>query len=231
MTALNEACAVVTLGLVFGWCLMAAGRFFVSPRRAAIVGLAAGVLAALVGRGHPPVHFFAGLFLPLGLSLPALALQDALGAFGVRGRRWPAWEVAALLVLYLAFLAASMGAVAFDPYRFGYQPGPVAMLSLALVLYGWLRRDFLIAGVALAGQALWLAGVGGGNYFDHIAHVLLAPVLIAELLKRALRAMPDALAALGERALPSAVVKLIPVAAPAAARKRDVRLDARPPGG
>ena len=74
------------------------------------------------------------------------------------------------------FLASAMGVLPVDLYRLGYAPGPVAAMVLAVCGYGLWSGALFLPLVAVAGQALWVAGRGSSNWFDHVLHALLLPV-------------------------------------------------------
>jgi hypothetical protein len=53
---------------------------------------------------------------------------------------------------------------------------PVAVMVLAVCAYGLWSGTLFLPLVAVLGQALWVAGLGSSNWFDHVLHAGLVPV-------------------------------------------------------
>lgn len=52
-------------------------------------------------------------------------------------------------------------------------------VSRSVFVFFWaLRGHTVIAIAAILGQILWIADLGSSNFFDHVSHVLLIPVII-----------------------------------------------------
>ncbi len=89
-----------------------------------------------------------------------------------------------ILGLYCVYIFASIGGVAFDPYAFGYSGGAGLGVPVALAGYAYYRKDWLMAAIVAGAQALWLAGIGTENLFDHLTSALLVPALFVAIVRR-----------------------------------------------
>lgn len=122
---------------------------------------------------------------PFGAMLPALALQNIVGRLQDRAHRvFPTSELAIVLIVYVAFLSASMGVFEFDPYRYGYFPLFGSAAAFVICGYALWRGYHYVAIASVVGQIAWIFDVGSSNYFDHITHVMVIFVIATVLAKR-----------------------------------------------
>ncbi|MNM89442.1 hypothetical protein D3C81_1016740 [compost metagenome] len=78
-------------------------------------------------------------------------------------------------VLALVLYPATLGLTQFDPYRLGYHPRPLLLVTGALALILLLARNWL--GVWMLGLATLAFALGGklsGNYWDYLLDPFLA---------------------------------------------------------
>lgn len=178
--------ARVFLAVVLGWVAWGAAALVLPGPLSLAIGGAAGGLAVALARGTLVIGGLMALLEPLGVVLPLLVLRQAAGALGWPVPAFSSGELLGFLALHVAFLAASMGVLPADPYRLGYAPWPVACMVLLLCAYGLITGNWFVPLVAVAGQALWVAGAGSSNWFDHVLHAALVPVVAAVLILRVL---------------------------------------------
>jgi len=150
--------------------------------------LGAGLIHGL--RNSVAVRGLVAVLEPVGIVLPLLALWHMVvtvvpGAVAWTGG-WNGWALLAFLLGYVAFLAASMGVTRVTAYPLGYRAGPVGIMVLALCLVGLATGQILLPVIAVAGQVMWTLRIGSSNWFDHVLHVLLVPVVAVELISRVL---------------------------------------------
>lgn len=171
------------LAVVLGWVAFALVGLWAGPEMASFAG---GVAAALVLtlRHTVVVAGAMALLAPLGVMLPALALRHAAAIWGVPVIPFGTTELLVFLTTYAVFLASATGLVPVDLYRLGYAPRPVAAMVLAVCACGLWSGTLFLPLVAVAGQALWVAGLGSSNWFDHILHAVLVPVVLVALILR-----------------------------------------------
>lgn len=171
------------LAVVLGWMGFALTNLATGPEVALAVGLTfAGLILSF--RHSLPVAGAMALLSPLGLMLPALALRDIAGSFGLLIRPFHSLELLAILLAYLVFLASAMGVLRTDLYRLGYAPLPVGAMVLALCAYGLISGGIFLPCVAVLAQAAWVLRWGSSNWFDHMLHATLVPVLVIALALR-----------------------------------------------
>ena len=182
---MTGAYATLGLVLVLGWCVWRLGRRWWPG----VGGIAAGLIvaAAFVFLGGQASAVTMAVLAPLGAVLPALALRDMAAGAGHPSPRLPSVDLAVVGALHAVFLAAAMGAVRFDPYRFGYDPAWGSVFALCCIAYLAWRRQAVLAAAVLVGQALWIGDVGPSNMADHALHMLLVPIVLIVLLGRAVR--------------------------------------------
>lgn len=172
------------LAVLLGWagyCLL--GTVIPAPLAAGLGGLA-GVLAVLAFRDTVALRAMVAVLGPVGVVLPLLALRHVAGGLGLPVQGFPIAGLVAFLLAYLLFLAASMGVVPVDPYRLGYAPLPVAVMVLAVCALGAVQGNVFLPLLAVLAQGLWVAGWGSSNWFDHVLHVALVPVVAVVLIGR-----------------------------------------------
>ena len=153
------------------------------------VALALGALvgfAALIFPKNPVSRGLIAILDPVGVVLPLLALRHMAGWFGLSGYAFSATELTVFLIVFVLFLAAATDKLPFDPYRLGYSPIPVALVVLAICLIGAVQGSFFLPALAVLAQVLWVLRWGSSNYFDHILHATLVPVVLIELIGRLL---------------------------------------------
>jgi hypothetical protein len=174
----------VFLALIIAWVMWGVASLVLSGPLSLMIGAALGFLIVFAFRESFPVMGLMALLEPIGIILPLLILRQASGALGWD---WPAFSTEELLIFllfYVAFLATAFGVIPLEAYRIGYAPGPVAVMVLALCLYGFLSGNWFVPLTAVAAQAMWVAGAGSSNWFDHILHVALVPVVVVVLITR-----------------------------------------------
>lgn len=181
MTELYEILCVMAIS---GWVLSRPLRWFLSAPLGAIAGLAAAGLLSVVGLIWPASNWPAAIFSPVSLGIAGLALADLLRPFGVIARRWSLAELGAILGIYVAYIFASVGGTAFDPYAFGYSAGVSLGVPVAVAGYAYVRKDWLVAGIVAGAQILWMADIGSENLFDHLASALLVPAVLIGMARR-----------------------------------------------
>ena len=174
----------VFLAILLGWLAWGAASLVAPAPLSILAGAGAGLLAVLLARDTLALNGLVALLEPIGVVLPLLVLRQVAGAMGWPLPAFSSPELLIFLMLYIGFLSASMGVLPFDPYRLGYAPLPVGAMVLALCLYGLATGNWAIPVIAVAGQALWVAGIGSSNWFDHVLHVLLVPVVAVVLIAR-----------------------------------------------
>ena len=172
------------LAVVLAWAVFALAGWVVAAPVSVWLGGAAGALAVLVLRDTVPLRGMVALLAPFGVMLPALALRHMAAKLGVPVVPFGTVEVLVFLLAYLLLLASAMGALPVDLYRLGYAPLPVGLMVLAVCGYGFATGNWFVPLVAVLGQALWVAGWGSSNWFDHVTHVLLVPAAAIVLLLR-----------------------------------------------
>ncbi|QYX56217.1 hypothetical protein K1T73_14305 [Roseovarius sp. SCSIO 43702] len=157
---------------------------------AVLAGVVLGVGTTVGLRDSVVVRGAVAVLEPLGVVLPILALRHmavtAVPEAGPVLGDWSGWELLTILLAYLGFLAGAMGVFRLSLYPLGYRAGPVAGMVLALCILALLAGNLTLAVVAVAGQAMWVLRLGSSNWFDHVLHVLLVPVIVVELVLRAL---------------------------------------------
>lgn len=175
--------ATVALAIVLGWVVFAlAGLALTPPLSAGLAILASAAAFAL--RDTLPMNALVAVLAPFGIMLPALAARHVAVKVGLPVPGFSTPELAAFLVLYVAFTCTAFGVIPVDLYRFGYAPWPVAAMVLAVCAYGFATGNWFLAGVAVAGQLAWVMGWGSSNWFDMMLHVLLVPVAAIVLIGR-----------------------------------------------
>lgn len=174
----------IWIGILTAWTVFALAIWWLAPGLAAPIGLFAGLAAGWLFRASLIMRGFVALLDPIGVVLPLLAVRHMAIAFGYDVVSFSYVELTLFLIGYIGFLAASQGAFGFDAYRFGYKPWPVALIALGLCGLGMVTGNLFYPLVAVTGQAMWTLRLGSSNYFDHILHALLVPVVAIELISR-----------------------------------------------
>ncbi len=173
-----------SVAILLGWVTYALAGLFLPASVALIAACLNGFISVFLLRDTMAFHGFVAVLGPMSLVLPLLALRHMAAAAGVPVNPFGSVELLVFLLVYIAFLAASMGVIPVDMYRFGYAPTPVAIMVLMLCAYGWLTGSLFIPLLAVLGQALWVLGWGSSNWFDHVLHALLVPVVFVVLFLR-----------------------------------------------
>lgn len=181
---MSAALSSAALAVLIGWAVMMLCGVVLSAPLALAAGAGAGAVAVTLFAHSLPVTGLMALLAPFGVMLPALALRHVAAQLGVTVQPFGTMELLIFLVLYTGFLAAAMGALPVDLYRYGYAPVPVALMVLAVCAYGYATGSLLLPLVAVLGQAVWVLGWGSSNWFDEVTHALLVPVLIIVLVQR-----------------------------------------------
>lgn len=171
------------------WALFRLLRPWMPPLRA--LGFGVLILAVVALLGHELLFILIAVLAPLGVVLPGLALQDIWLRCRdtAQTRRFSTIELTLFAGLYAGFLAASIGVVSFDPYRVFYDPVAGAVLAFFACGYALWRGHVALAVMVVLGQLAWALGLGSSNFIDHVAHVLLVPVIAVILTKRAFEKM------------------------------------------
>ncbi|WP_299848027.1 hypothetical protein [uncultured Roseovarius sp.] len=173
-----------SVAILLGWVVYALTGLFATAKVALIAGGVIGALSVILFRDTIVVRGFVAVLGPIGIMLPLLALRHAAAGAGVAIPSFGTVELLLFLLGYMVFLATAMGVIPVDLYRFGYAPVSVAIMVLALCGYGALTGNVFIPLVAVLGQALWVMGWGSSNWFDHVTHALLVPILFVVLTLR-----------------------------------------------
>jgi hypothetical protein len=170
------------LFIVLFWVMYRTLFPFVSNKTA--LGVSAVVVCLLPLAASPLIFILVAMFAPFGAVLPALALQNiAIKSRLLPTTTFPPFEVVITLSIYVLFLCAALAVFEFDPYRYGYYPAFGSIMAFCLCGYALLRRYWFIASAVILGQAAWMLDIGSTNYFDHVTHVLLVPVIVVVLIK------------------------------------------------
>ena len=176
--------AHAALAVLIAWVIWALGSFALAPLPAIALGTGIGLATILVFSHSLPIGALIAVLAPFGVMLPALALRHMGSGLGLPVTAFSTPELLIFLVAYLAFLAAAMGVIPFDLYRYGYAPIPVAVMVLAVCLYGAATANPFLPLVAVTGQLVWATGWSSSNWFDQMLHVALIPVVVTVLIQR-----------------------------------------------
>lgn len=180
----------VSVAVLAVWAGFAVFLPWTEPEMAVMAGAILGVGLIHGLRESVAVRGLVAVLEPVGIVLPILALRHMVVAVLPEAEMWfGPWNggvLAAVLVGHVAFLAAAMGVTRGSAYPLGYRAGPVGMMVLALCGLGLITGNVTIPLIAVAGQALWVAKIGSSNWFDHVLHVLLVPVIAIDLAVRLL---------------------------------------------
>lgn len=176
--------ASIAYAICAGWIGFALADFFVSAPLAALIGVALGLILAWPLRGSLVSMGAVAIFAPFGVTLPTLAIADMAAASGLEVPGFSNIELVFFLFVYLLFLAASFGLISIDIYRLGYHARAVGLMTLALCLYAGVSGNWVLALVAVGGQAIWAFGWSSSNWFDTVLHVVLVPVTAITLIIR-----------------------------------------------
>ncbi|NQD35753.1 hypothetical protein HPT27_01890 [Permianibacter sp. IMCC34836] len=91
-------------------------------------------------------------------------------------------------VLALVFYPLTMGASPLDPYRLGYQPHGLLMLTLLAALWCWYQREFVPALLlAAATTAFAFDLLSSTNYWDYLLDPMLGVFGLLVWLRQGLR--------------------------------------------
>lgn len=178
------ALTYASVAILLGWIAYALTGLFAPVPVALIAGVVVGVLSVLVFRDSVAVRGFIAVLGPIGIVLPLLALRQMAAGVGLPVTPFGTVELLVFVLLYMAFIATAMGVLPVDLYRLGYTPVPVAVMVLALCACGALTGNLFIPFLAVIGQALWVMGWGSSNWFDHVTHALLVPIIFVVLIAR-----------------------------------------------
>ena len=181
MTGLLTSAA---LAVLLGWTGFALAGLLTDPPMAVLAGLVVGVVCVVMLRDTVALRGLVAVLAPFGVMLPALALRHMGMALGAPFAPFATAELVVFLLAYVGFLMAAFGVLPVDLYRFGYAPVPVGVMVLVLCAYGAVSGNLFLPLVAVLAQAAWVMGWGSSNWFDHVTHVLLVPVVIVVLVGR-----------------------------------------------
>lgn len=174
------------LAILIGWIAFGLIDEIAPPLVAAGLAAVAGALVVHLYRDTALLRGVVAVFGPIAVVLPMLALREVAKSMGLPVQSFGTAPLVVFLIAYVVFLIASAGVLPFDPYRLGYSPGPVAVMVLAICAWGAIQGNLFLPLLAVLAQALWLAGRGSSNWFDHMLHVLLVPIVVVALLGRLL---------------------------------------------
>ncbi len=172
------------------WVFHASFMFFMPNIKALVFAIIISCLIPIIS--YDIGYVFIAVLAPFGVILPAMALQNMARGFGLNVKEFRTIELVIFVILYLVFLCASLGVFTFDPYRFGYIPLNSHIIAIIGVLYALCRQYYPLAVAILLGQVLWFFDIGSSNFFDHISHALLVPIILVCLFKRALKVRKNA---------------------------------------
>ncbi len=173
--------ASVTIAIVTGWLGLVLGRLILPLPLAIIAGIALGVLSVTWLRHGLALKSCTGLMEPMGIVLPVLALRHVAQLLGFDTGMFATAELVLFVLAYMAFLATTFGYLRGDAYRLGYAPLPVGIMVLGVCVYGAMREDITLPLIAVLAQLFWIRGWGSSNWFDHVLHVALLPLVILQL--------------------------------------------------
>jgi len=176
--------ARASLTMILAWMAWGCAALFVAAPFSLLIGLSVALAVMMLFRQSLPVSGLMALLEPIGVILPLLILRQAAIALGWEMPVFASLELILFLLAYIMFLVTAFGLLPFDLYRLGYAPMPVAVMVLALCAYGLWSGNWFIALAAVIAQALWVARQGSSNWFDHILHVALIPVVVTVLIAR-----------------------------------------------
>lgn len=179
-----SALTYASVAILLGWIAYAVTGLLASATVALILGVVAGGLAVLLFRDTVVVRGFIALLGPIGIVLPLLALRHVAAGLGMAVTPFGTVELLIFVLAYMGFIATSMGVIPVDLYRLGYAPLPVGVMVLVLCLYGALTGSLFLPLLAVLAQALWVMGWGSSNWFDHVTHALLVPIIFVVLFLR-----------------------------------------------
>ncbi|MCU7250015.1 hypothetical protein [Pseudomonas koreensis] len=92
--------------------------------------------------------------------------------------------------LALSLYPATLGLTYFDPYRWGFNPRPMIVLTgLAALVLLWLRNGLAVAMLALATLAFALRLKASENYWDYLIDPLLAGYCLIAAIMLAAKAL------------------------------------------
>lgn len=175
---------------IFSFSLLTAALVFpllsrtMTPRNAAVLAVVIGFAISLVPRHSDFNLLMVSLLSPLPVLIPVYALGLLAGPFGFRPGWWPRADLAVALVALLTLILSAIGHIGFDIYRYGYEAWPVAIIAAGMAALAlWRNHMLLLVGIVL-GQILWMLEIGSTNFFDHVSHILLIPLLGLYILKR-----------------------------------------------
>ncbi len=170
--------------ILLAWLGFVAISFMTDVQMAALAGLAFGLSCIVVLRDTVALRGLVAVLEPVGVILPILALRHVASKVGVEITPLTSVELLTFLALYVAFLLTAFDVIPVEGYRLGYAPVPVAVMVLLACAYGAATGNLLVPLVAVVGQLLWVLGWGSSNWFDHVLHVLLVPIILVTLIGR-----------------------------------------------
>ncbi|WP_120499656.1 hypothetical protein [Roseovarius sp. EL26] len=181
---MTGAVTYLWMAILLGWVGFVTLNLMTDAQMAALMGLAFGASCVVMLRDTIALRGLVAVLEPVGVILPILVLRHLASKFGVEIAPLSSIELLAFLALYIAFLLTAFDVIPFEAYRFGYAPVPVAVMVLLACAYGAVTGNLLVPLVAVVGQLLWVLGWGSSNWFDHVTHVLLVPIVCVTLVGR-----------------------------------------------
>ena len=169
--------------VILCWILFRIGRWVLPDSASIIFALAITLLLSMIENVF--MLYFVALLDPLGLLLPLLAVRNVVGIFTDNSLNTLSLiELIGWLVAGVVFIASALGVFEMDLYSFGYSDLPAAVIATGASLYFAWRRQVLLLVVSVLGYLLWVFDVGSSNYFDHVFHAFMVPVLVIQLVYR-----------------------------------------------
>lgn len=181
---MSALASTVWLALLLGWMAWGALSLGLELPVSLALGLAVGVVCAVLFRDTLPLRGLIAVLGPVGIVLPLLILRQMAAHLGAPVQAFGAAQIVVFTFVYILFLASAAGVISVDFYRFGYAPWPVAIMVLALCVLGLWQGALFIPVLAVVAQAIWVMGWGSSNWFDHVLHPVLIPAALIILLLR-----------------------------------------------
>lgn len=169
---------------VTGWVLSRPLMLFLPSVLANLVGLGAAIALGICYLIWPYSGWVVAIFSPVSLGIAIYAVVDMTRPFGVIAPRWSLAELGAGLAAYCVYIYASLGWIMFDPYALGFSGGASFGVPVVLAGYAYWRKDWVLGGIIVGAQALWMAGIGSENLFDHLVSALVVPAILIGVARR-----------------------------------------------
>ena len=187
MPLLSNAPDYIGLVLVSLWIVFRMLRLVALRENAGPIAFSIILIAFAAWPGNPVFAGLTALFAPFGVLLPALCARSMARSLGLRVMPFHWTDLFLFLVLHGILISASSGLLPSDIYAYGYAPVGAMALALITCIWGFLRENLFMPGVALIATLLWVADIGSSNAFDNFAHLTLWPLALIALPRAILR--------------------------------------------